>query len=207
MKKIFTLILSAFVAVAASAQIVMLDPNGNEYTVGQEMAIYADVDPDWGDVSFIGLSPVLKNKGTKTVNVSMGVNIVSLPEGTGVSDCFSGGCVNYYATGEHTTMAKPLAAGSEMHSEVEWSCWSQAAFDYVHGVCTVDFTIYENGTSTGIIRVNYIYADPAAVETVKSADNLKVVESYTLNGQRATAGSKGVILNRMSDGRVVKVMR
>lgn len=207
MKKLFTLILSAFVAVAASAQVVMLDPDGNEYTAGDEMTIYADVDPEWGDVSFIGLSPVLKNKGTKSVNVSMGVNIVSLPEGTSVADCFSGGCVNFSATGEHTTAAKTLAAGSEMHSEVEWNCWSQAAGNYVFGTCTVDFTIYENGTSTGVTRVNFIYADPAAINSVGSTAALNVVESYTLNGQRATVGSKGIILNRMSDGSVVKVVR
>lgn len=204
MKKFFTLILSAFVAVAASAQVVMLDPDGNEYTAGEEMTIYAELN-EWDEIEIP--SPVLKNKGTKSVNVSMGVNIVSLPEGTSVGDCFSGGCVNFSATGEHTTAAKTLAAGSEMHSEVEWNCWSQAAGDYVYGTCTIDFTIYENGTSTGVIRVNFIYADPAAINSVGSAASLNVVESYTLNGQRATVGSKGIILNRMSDGRVVKVMR
>lgn len=191
MKKLFTLILSACAVLGAHAQVVMVDPSGKEYTAGQEMTITPEIDQEYGDVTFIGYSPKLKNTGASNVNVSLNVNIVTLPTGTSLSDCFSGSCRNYKETGSHTTSSKTIKAGETTPTEIEWNCWSDTATDYAYGQCTVDFTLIVDGVEKGVIRVNYLYADPTGIreEKVQTDEG----PCYNLAGQKTENPARGTI--------------
>lgn len=203
MKKFFTLIAMAFVAVASHAQIVFLDPEGKEYADGQTMTIYSTVDPDWGDV--ILEAPSIKNTSASSVSVSLNVDIKTLPENTAVQMCFPESCFFLDIIGSYNTQSTNMEAGSTRSTATEWSCYDSELDDYAYGVCTVIITAYANGNKSSAVTVNYVNADPAGINTV-DANAASVVKSYDLQG-RENANAKGIVIERLSNGSVRKVIK
>lgn len=199
MKKIFTTIAMAVVAVAAQAQIVFLDPEGKEYTDGQTMTINSTIDPDWGDV--VLEAPDLKNTSTSGANVYLNVDIKTLPANTAVQECFATNCYFFDLEGAHDTQSVFIAAGATRSTATEWQCYNFETDDYSYGVCTVVLTAYVNGEKSCAVTVNYVNADPAGISTVEK--NATVVNQYDVQG-RMVANHKGLIIKKMSDGTVRK---
>ena len=199
MKKFFTLVATAFIALAAHAQVVFVDAEGKEYADGETMVITAEPD-EWGDVFFE--APKLLNKGTETVKVKMDVNITELPEKTQVADCFSGSCVNYKTTGSHSTSTVSLDGGKTISTQIEWSNWN--GLDYAEGLAVVEITLYVDGTKDKTVTVKYAYGEEASLGTVGS--ELRVVAAYSLTGQLVDPSTRGILLQKMSDGTIRKVI-
>lgn len=199
MKKIFTIIAMAVVAVAAQAQIVFLDPEGKEYTDGQTMTINSTIDPDWGDV--VLEAPDLKNTSTSGANVYLNVDIKTLPANTAVQECFATNCYFFDLEGAHDTQSVFIGGGVTRSTATEWQCYDSEIDDFVYGVCTVVLTAYVNGAKSTSVTVNYVHADPAGISTVEK--NATVVNQYDVQG-RMVANHKGLIIKKMSDGTVRK---
>lgn len=202
MKKIFTLLAFAMLTVAAQAQVVLLDPEGKEYTNGQTMTIYSTIDPDWGDV--VLEAPSVKNKGSQAVDVKLGVNITALPANTAVQQCFAVNCFIYEAIGNYESNVVNVKAGETKTTATEWQCYDPETDDYAKGTCTIVFTIYENGQKGNVVTVNYVNGDPAGITA--ATDAAKAVKAYDLQG-RETRAAKGLVIVKMNDGSVRKVLK
>lgn len=202
MKKIFTLIAMVVLAVAAQAQVVFLDPEDKEYADGQTMTINGSIDPDWGGLVFE--APKLKNAGSADVNVYINVDIKTLPEFTAVQECFADNCYIFDAVGSHDTKAVAFAAGETKSTATEWLCLNGKTFEYEYGTCTVVLTAYVDGAKDKTVTVNYVNAVPSGISTVDK--KAEVVERYDLQG-RIAAKQKGIIIERMSDGTVRRVVK
>lgn len=201
MKKIFTLIAMAMMTMASQAQVVLVDLNGKEYTSG-EFTITPEIDPEWGDVIF--KAPSVKNNGGSAVDVSFDINIKVLPANTSVQYCYPSSCFMCDEAKLITTEAASVAAGDTRSTATEWLCYDAEADDYAKGVCTIEFTIYENGQKGNVVTVNYVNADPAGIATVDK--NATVVKTYDLQGREATNAS-GIVIEKMSNGKVRKVIK
>lgn len=204
MKKIFTLIAMAMMTVAAQAQVVLVDLDGKEYGDGESFTINPEVDPDWGDVFFE--APSVKNNGAQSVDVTLGVNIIALPENTAVQECFAVNCYFFDELGSHDTKPVSLAAGATKSTATEWQCYDPELDDYAYGTCTIEFTIYENGVKGNVVTVNFVNADPSNVEGVTGAKN-EIVATYSVDGQKVSSVHKGIVIEKMNDGSVRKVIK
>ncbi len=202
MKKIFTLIAMAMMAIAANAQVVLVDKDGKEYGNGESFTITPEIDPEWGDVVFE--APSIKNKGSQNVNVTLGVNITALPANTAVQECFAVNCYFFGTVGSHNTNSVNVAAGKTQSTMTEWQCYDPEIDDYAYGTCTIEFTIYENGKKGNVVTVNYVYADPAGINTVSK--KATVAKTFDVTGRQTTNGN-GIRIQKMSDGSVRKVIK
>lgn len=202
MKKIFTLIAMAMMTVAAQAQVVLVDLDGKEYGDGESFTINPEVDPEWGDVMFE--APSVKNNGAQSVDVTLGVNIVALPENTAVQECFAVNCYFFNEVGSHDTKPVSLAAGATKSTATEWQCYNPELDDYAFGTCTIEFTIYENGVKGNVVTVNYVNADPANIESVAGSN--EVVKTFDLMG-RQTNAAYGIVIEKLGNGATRKVIK
>lgn len=201
MKKIFTLIAMAMMTVAMQAQVVLVDLEGKEYGNGESFTITPEID-EWDELVFE--APSIKNNGSAAVNVKLGVNITALPANTAVQECFAVNCFFFGEVGSHDTKEVVLSAGETKSTATEWQCYDSEADDYAIGTCTVEFTIYENGVKGNVVTVNYVNADPAGIKTLDK--NATVVKTYDLQGREA-ANAKGLVIEKLSNGQVRKVIK
>lgn len=190
MKKVFTLLLAAVMAVAAHAQVMFADPDGNVYDDGQTMRLLVYEDPDWGEI--MCPAPLLVNKGSQAVNVQLDVDITQLPQGTSIADCFSGKCDTYTALGKHTTKSIALAAGATQSIAIEWNSFSQSDWTPVYGQAVMVCALYVNGTKDKTVTVVFSNPDPAHVASLQALAGKQPL--FTLDGRRAAPHAKGLLI-------------
>lgn len=205
MKKFFTFFATAALAIAAQAQVVFMSPDGRVGNEEEPLCIYPDPEFYPDDVMF--KSPVLKNNGSAAVDVYMKYVITALPEGTAISDCFSGACRPVTTLDEtFTTTTKQIAAGATLPVEIEWTAWNSILGGYDPTQAEVEYSVYVNNELSQVILVQYVNKDPASVETLKG-NAVKVVATYTITGQPVSAGYHGIVIKKLSDGRAIKVLK
>ena len=206
MKKFFTFFATAALAIAAQAQVVFMSPDGRVGNEEEPLCIYPEAEfYPYGDVIF--KSPVLKNNGSAAVDIYMKYVITALPDGTSISDCFSGACRPVTTLDEtFTTSTKQIAAGATLPVEIEWSAWNSNLNDYDPSQAEVEFSVYVNNELSQVILVQYVNKDPASVETLKG-NAVKVIATYTITGQPVSAGYHGIVIKKLSDGRAIKVLK
>lgn len=194
MKKLYTLLLMALMAFTVQAQVLFSDPEDKTYGDGETMILNTFEDPDWGDI--MCPAPSLVNTGSTSVSIRMEVNIKQIPAGTSLADCFSGGCTNYASAGKHTTATKSIAAGKSISTAIEWNCWSDVLFDYAQGSCQVEFTLYVNGQKDKVVTVIYNNHDEEVETGISSLTAVQAGKNscYSLDGRRASANTKGIII-------------
>lgn len=198
MKKIFTLFAMLGMAVAAQAQVVFVSPDGKEYANGETMVIkvteevYDGITERWFE------SPSLKNKGTSATTAYINYSITSLPTGGKISDCSNSGCT-FYESGQHTTGTYTLKAGEQV------SCFLEAT-SMVFGVSVIDCQLYVGGQPDAAITIRYENPDPQHLDA-HLADDATIVETYNMLGQRVATATPGIVIERMSDGRIRKTLK
>lgn len=205
MKKIFTFIAAMACAASVNAQIVLVHPNaidGKEYGDGDTMVINAEED-EFGQPAC--LAPVVKNNYSKSKNVKFTYTIKDMTSGTQFSDCYSGSCTFKNTLGTYSTSAKAVEANATMSTVMEWSPF--AGRQYVFGSCTVQFDVYAGASFEGSVTVVYQYLDPAGIESITTDGEKTVSASYSVGGQRISSNTKGLRIERMSDGSIRKVVK
>lgn len=210
MKKIFTLIATVFMAVAANAQVAFCDPAGKEYQDGETMTITAEVK----EIEEFGMkyyeatckSPVLKNNGTSAANVHMDVDVKTLPANTGWQECWKGQCTPYTSAQKLTTVVKTLAAGETKETEIEWGATNTSTWDPAYGQTAVfTYTLYVNGAKSKTVTVNFVCpADPAGINNVTL--NETASKAYMIDG-RQSRGTSRINIVRFDNGVVRKVLK
>lgn len=201
MKKFFTLISAALMASAVQAQVVFLDPEGNEYADGSSMTIKSQSDPDFPEDVYYEC-PIIKNKGAQAVNVSLTVNILELPENTAIADCFGGACINFDVVGSHTTIAREVPADGTLSTQVEWNSWNGVGLDTTQASIELTANVGDEKTT---ITVTYVYDNGGnRLNGTKTAAT--VVACYSILGRPTSPNTKGIVLMEMSDGTVRKVI-
>lgn len=189
MKKIFTLIVATMLAAVSYAQVNFTDPEGKVYEDGSTMDIYPSlVIPELPDF-FEFKGPELVNTSASDVNVKLEINIKQLPEGTQFAECFSGACTNHVKEEVITTKAQTLPGNGTMHTACEWF-YDESL---VGKTCIADFTLYVNNKKDKTITVRFINAEPGAVNAI-TADAVKKMGTFTLDGKRAANDAKGIII-------------
>lgn len=208
MKKIFTLLTILAVAIAAKAQVVLCDPQGNEYSDGQTMIILPEIEEGEGFVDVLYPAPMLKNKGNADAQVAIEFNIRQLPEYSQVQMCYPGpNCFMKDAEGTYTTETGVVKAGETISSAIEWNVARDWETDEpIPGTCVIDYALIVNGTKSGAVTVNFVYADPSGIQSVQNGVK-KVVAAYGINGQRLNGNAHGIVIEKMSDGSVVKTVK
>lgn len=190
MKKIFTLIMATMLAACTYAQVNFVDAEDNVCGDGSTMQMY-DEFPEEED--FISIAnPKLTNTTNAAVKVQIEVNIISLPEGTQLSDCFSGMCTSYSELGSHMTGERTIAANTTIPTMIEWNCFDTKKGDYVKGTCVVKMTLYVNGNKAQTVTIRYINGDDTAVSSITATE--KPHTTYTIDGKVATKEAKGLLI-------------
>lgn len=119
--------------------------------------------------------------------------------------CFPSACKNINSVSSGTT--NPGKLNGERHSiATEW-------FPMEYGRCTVKLSLqtvvktkgnnYEVIDDGPTITLNFVYSDPASVRS-SSVSVATPVAYYSLSGQRLSGRPHGIVMVRLSDGRVVK---
>ena len=198
MKKFLTFLAAIAQTVCVMSQVQIIDAEWVSYKDGDVMSIF--IDPDWMYFE----SPTLVNTTNAPVSVYLELNLRDLPEKTTLSDCFSGNvCANYDKVGTYTTVVKTIPAYKYLQTMIEWNCWVDEIFDFVEGVCVVDFTLYVNGVKDKTVTVGYINGDITKVESpTKDAHTAMQRGTFSLDGKHLDAQMKGLVVR---DGRKILV--
>lgn len=206
MKKIFTFLAILAVTMAAKAQVVLCDPQGNEYSDGQTMIILPEIEDDEGMIWVTFHSPILKNNGSDDVSVSLEIDVKTLPENTSVQACYPFECTMIYEPSVVKTLSATVPAGQTKVANVEWQNYDGETDSFAYGTCTIEFGVVVDDTKTSTVTVNYVYADPSGIQNVQNGTK-KVVATYGINGQRLSANTHGIVIEKLSDGSVVKTIK
>lgn len=230
MKKIFTLCLALFCAVATFAQdefnpkgsFVFTDKDGNVYEDGAVITCADAVEDDFGEVqvsSGLYVKQVVADVEGSPLYVGMGVDVSNLENGA-VQYCFPGTCHNVSKEGKYDVdknAIKIIKGGESL--QTEWIPGMDDDDVAMYGQATATFTLYayenfgsdkkpefyEHGAASSI-TVNFIYS-ATAINGV--ADNAKasVDAIYTADGTRVQNMQKGLNIVKLSNGKTVKIVK
>lgn len=207
MKKIFTLIAMAMMTIASQAQDLQfcyangtIIPNGTTVVVNTPDAELLEED----EVKFES-GIYIKNTTAGTVNSTLSFNVSEIQEESELSVCLGTQCNMYSTVGTYNISNVNLTAGSISNMQCHWApAYDYDLDDYVYGSCTGTYTLKSGNTTCSTITVQFVYADPASI--ISATGTKKVVKTYDLQG-RETIGAKGIVLQKMSDGTVRKVLK
>lgn len=204
MKKIYSLIAAALMVAPTFAQVVLVDPEGKEYTNGQAMTIYAeDIEVTDGVITWAECPcPSVKNKGSESVQVAFEFTIKELLPKTRVQYCWPATCFFAEEAGTYTTDPGELkASGDEKGGDIkpmniEWvpGGYDMEEGDYVYyqGSCTIEYKILVGGKVSGTNEVTYICEIPAGITALQSSSKAGV--AYDLQGRLAKASTRGLLI-------------
>lgn len=216
MKKIFTLCLALFSAVATFAQeakdvFEFVDKDGKTIPSGSVLTVNT-VEEDPFDGSAMISSGVYVNqlagKGEDTYATNLSVNLTRLDNGH-FESCFPGNCVSVKATGPFYTEKNFMENNS---LKTEWfpddkgtatAVITLNAYKAEMKKGDISYTYTKIGDST--ITVNFVN-DPTGISSIGTDGNATVAAYYTVDGTRISAPVKGINILKMSDGTTRKVL-
>lgn len=210
MKKLLSTFLTAFCALpllAQSSTIIFTDENGNEIADGTTITADKTVTDDFGDM-LIPSGIYVKNLSAEDAGVRINYIIKTLDNGT-MQICFPMACVSKNTTGTFKTDNGMMSANEKRDLQTEW-------LPQTYGKCTVTYQIemmkqtsvfppkYESLGTGASITVNYVYADPAAINAITDDSHSATSAYYDAAGARLARPRHGLNIVRKSDGKVVK---
>lgn len=207
MKKIFTLVAMAMVTIASQAQSLQFCYEDGTIIPDGSVVVVSTPDPEsleWDEVKFES-GIFIKNASENVVNATLNFNVTELPEESELSVCLGMSCHMYSEVGEYSIANVSLAAGSASSMQCHWTPaidWDTE--EYIYDSCSGEYTLLDGSTKCSTISVLFVYADPSGVESV-AGDN-KVVKAFDLMG-RQTNIAHGIVIEKMNDGSVRKVMK
>lgn len=209
MKKLLSTLLAAFCALPLLAQsnIVFTDENGTEIADGTIVTANKPVTDDFGEM-LIPSGIYVKNQSAEDAGVRINYTVKTLDNGT-MQICFPMSCVSKSTTGSFNTDNGLMSANEKRDLQTEW-------LPQAYGNCIVTYQIemmkqtsvfppkYESQGMGATITVNYIYADPAAINGVTDNKHAAASAYYDAAGARQAQPRHGLNIVRKADGKVVK---
>lgn len=210
MKKLLSTLLAAFCAlplVAQNSTIVFTDENGSEIADGTMITVNKPVTDDFGEM-MIPSGIYVKNLSAENAGVRINYTVKTLDNGT-MQICFPMSCVSNNATGTFKTESGLMAASEKRDLQTEW-------LPQAYGSCTVTYQIemmkqtsvfppkYESQGTGSAITVNYVYADPTAINVITDNSHDATSAYYDAAGARRAQPRHGLNIVRKTNGKVVK---
>lgn len=209
MKKIFTLVAMAMMTIAGNAQSDDLQfcyedgtviPNGSEVVINTpDPELLAEDEVKFESGIYV------KNATASVVTATLQFDVFEMAEESELSVCLGMQCQLYSTPGEYSISNVNLEGGSISNMQCHWSPainWDTE--EYVYGSCAGKYTLMSGNTNCSTITVKFVYDDPAGIKTADK--NATVVKAYDLQG-RVAASANGIIIEKMSDGSVRKIMK
>ena len=210
MKKLLSTFLVAFCALpllAQSSTIIFTDENGTEIADGTTITADKPVIDDFGDL-LIPSGIYVKNLSDDETGIRINYTIRALDNGT-MQICFPMACVSKSTIGAFKTDSGLMSANEKRDLQTEW-------LPQAYGRCTVTYQIemmkqtsvippkYESLGTGATITVNYVYADPSAINGITDDSRSATSACYDAAGARQAHPRHGLNIIRKSDGKVVK---
>ena len=200
MKKIFTLCVGLFAALALQAQsdfpLHFVDKNGNEIADGSTLII-----TDWIDDGFGGIMVpsglAVKNTSDAEVQCAGAFTVRSISNGA-FQSCFPMNCMQARTVGDYTTQNGAMAAGDLKNMQTEWLPDPDS-----EGTCTVVYQLitYKQNPITKqwtvdkygpTVTMNFAYGTTGINNAPTS--NAQRSTCYDLMGRRVSKPAKGVYI-------------
>lgn len=208
MKKIFTLLTIFAVALTAKAQNALefcyqdgtIVPSGSEIVVDTPN----EEELEWGEYMFnSGL--YIKNTTSSAVSAELTFSYATQEMGE-LSVCLGTNCRMFNGVGNATISNQMLAAGSVNDMQCHWSPEWNEEENQNYGTCDAEFTLKAGGETCSTIKLKFVYADPSAIQNVQNGSKT-VVATFGVNGQRLSDNAHGIVIEKLSDGSVVKTIK
>lgn len=219
MKKIFTLCLALFSAVATFAQeakdiFEFVDKDGKTIPSGSVLTVNTIEEDPFGGSAMISSGVYvnqLVGKGEDTYATNLSVNLTRLDNGS-FESCFPGSCKSVKTTGTFDT-EKSFMENNSLKTE-----WLPDDKGTATAIITINaYRVEQKGgkipsyTYTKIgecstITVNFVN-DPTGISSIGTDGNATVAAYYTIDGKRLTAPQKGLNIAKLTNGKTVKVVR
>lgn len=208
MKKIFILSFAFFANMATFAQtgnpIVFVDGQGNVIQNGSTV-IRDDV--EFSAITGIGTlhsDIYVKNMTDAPLSCKVSCEVEGLPYSQfqicGFGSCqplpFMESIATYPVNGTIDCDPVTIAAGETKNTQSEWLRVKTGKY----GSFKVKYSILNHGE----ITVNFVYQDPTGIDNLQTAKEKKVLEYYTIDGQRLDNPKRGMNIVKYSDGTVEK---
>lgn len=224
MKRFALLILAIVPFMKGKAQstgdIQYFDVNGNEMVDG---GVYTSsevkTDETTGDV-YIPFTLTVKYLKNDTVDIESKYTYDVLPSGSmkidrgdGLYNLKTDQMTRDYYTKDGTSYVQVLKwfpANKESYGTTSitlkseaWTYWQQSNEE--QGLYV---TFLEDRVSIGpTCTLKLVYSDPTGIATIQNDTSKRVIAYYNLSGQPVTADTKGMIIEKLSDGTARKVLR
>lgn len=209
MKKIFTLIAMAMMAVATQAQnsdLMFCYENGEEIPSGSVVVVNTPDEEylEFDEIMF-NSGIFIKNNTASDVVSNLAFTVSEMSDESELSVCLGTQCQMFHCIGDYAISNVKLAAGSSSDMRCHWAPaidWDTE--EYVYGSCTGVYALLSGSEVCSSITVKFIYADEAGINAADNA--VKVVKTYDLQGREA-ASAKGLVIEKLSNGKVRKVIK
>ena len=199
MKKIFTLCLGLFAALAIQAQsdfpLQFADKDGNVIADGSTLNLTeAEVDDFGGIMMPSGL--YVKNTTSAEVQCGGYFNVSTMSNGA-FQSCFPSNCMQASKVGSYTTQNGALGAGELKTMQTEWMPTAE-------GSCTVTYQLmtYKQNAITKkwnadkygpTVTLNFVYGTSGIADAAR-LDNSEKGICYDLMGRRVSQPAKGLYI-------------
>lgn len=199
MKKIFTLCLGLFAALAIQAQsdfpLQFADKDGNVIADGSTLNLTeAEVDDFGGIMMPSGL--YVKNTTSAEVQCGGSFNVSTMSNGA-FQSCFPSNCMQASKVGSYTTQNGALGAGELKTMQTEWMPTAE-------GSCTVTYQLmtYKQNAITKkwnadkygpTVTLNFVYGTSGIADAAR-LDNSEKGICYDLMGRRVSQPAKGLYI-------------
>lgn len=209
MKKIFTLIAMAMMAIAMHAQSNDLQfcyADGTVVPSGSVVVINTP-DPELladDEVKFES-GMYIKNTTSGAVNATLSFKVTEISAESELSVCLGTQCQMYHSTGNYDIKNVSLKGGSINNMQCHWSPaidWDTE--EYAYGSSSAEYTLKSGSTACSTITIKFVYADPTSISTVSK--KATVAKTFDITGRQTTSGN-GILIQKMSDGSVRKVVK
>lgn len=218
MKKIFTLCLALFSAVATFAQeakdiFEFVDKDGKTIPSGSVLTVNTIEEDPFGGSAMISSGVYvnqLAGKGEDTYATNLDINLTRLDNGS-FESCFPGNCKSVKSTGTFDT---PKNFMEDNSLKTEWLPDDKGTATAVITLNAYKAEMKKGGISytytkigeCSTITVNFVN-DPTGISSIGADGNATVAAYYTVDGKRLTAPQKGLNIARLTNGKTVKVVR
>lgn len=147
----------------------------------------------------------IKNATSSAVNATLSFKVTEISEESELSVCLGTQCQMYHVTGNYDIANVSLTGGSLNDMRCHWAPaidWDTEEYSY--GSCAAEYTIKSGSTACSTITVKFVYADPTSINTVNK--KATVAKTFDITGRQTISGN-GILIQKMSDGSVRKVVK
>jgi hypothetical protein len=190
--------------------LVFVDAEGNTINDGDTI-----VASEMSELGWMEMPVMLKNNSSETEAAQLVIDLQEMPaDGSSFQCCAFGSCVNMEAgtIGRSVKSTTGIEAGATENNDTEWIPVEGSYATWTASLSVEHFAY--DGSSIGDrlgygpkVYVKFVYDESTGIKINSKTNNIEIDKVYNVAGQEVPANSKGLLLYKMSDGRVIKVLK